>query len=98
MAMAGDPGFHRLVAYDLGVLVPAPGERHDEDPGLEYLARLPVGDHRTRTEVHLRHLGHRELQDDGRRWRRRCFVPEKPIQGMGTALKAVLAHERRGHG
>ena len=38
VAMAGEPRLHLLVAHKLGVLVTAPGERHDKKPGLHDLA------------------------------------------------------------
>ena len=97
MAVAGQPGLDRLVAHDLGVLVAAPGERAHEDPGLEGLSGVRVGNAGTHAEVDLCHVGHGKLEFDGSRWLfGQCLIQEA-IDGVDAAGVAVLLEERPAH-
>ena len=47
VTVTGQPGFDALIPNQLGVLVSAPGQGHDEEPGLEDFVGVPVGDQRS---------------------------------------------------
>jgi len=55
-AVATQPGLDFLIPDDLGVLVAAPGQGHDENPGVVDLARGQVHALRPGTKVNLGHL------------------------------------------
>jgi len=55
-AVTAKPGLDLLVPDHLGVLVPAPGQGHDEDPGPEHFSRAEVDDLRPCAEIHLGHV------------------------------------------
>jgi hypothetical protein len=96
--MASQPRLDALVAYDLGVLVTAPCEGAHEDPGLQDLTGLALGDERAHTEVDLSHFAHGKLQLD-RRFR--CLgnlVIQKAIQRMHAAAIAMLLMQRPSYG
>lgn len=96
--MAGEPGGDRLIAHDLGVLVPAPRQRHDKEPGLEDFGGLAVGDQRTRAEIDLGLFADGEIKHHGRR--RRCGggTMEKAMHGMHAAGEAMPADQGLAHG
>jgi hypothetical protein len=98
VAVAGQPGDYRLVAHDFSILVSAPGQGHDEEPGLEDFASLAVGDERTGTEVDLGHLANREVEHDGRGRRGGGRATEESVQRMHAACVAVLSRQSLAHG
>ena len=55
-AVAAKPGLDLLVPDHLGVLVPAPGQGHDEDPGPEHFSCAEIDDLRSCAEIHLGHI------------------------------------------
>ena len=54
--VAAKPGLDLLVPDHLGVLVPTPGQGHDEDPGPKHFSRAEVDDLRPLAEIHLSHV------------------------------------------
>ena len=60
--MAAQPGRHGLVAHKLGILVTRPAQGHHEEPCLEYLAGVHIGDKRAGTEINLHRFARFECQ------------------------------------
>ena len=90
MPVTGQPGLDFLVGNDLRILMATPGERHHEDPGLDDLAAVPIGDRGTLAEIDLRRFGDGEVQHDRRLRQRRGDAVKKAIDCVQTAAKAVL--------
>src|ERR1035437_862526 len=78
--VAGQPCLDRLVAHELGVLVPAPGEGAHEYPCLEPLTADAVNDDRPRAEIYLRHFAYSKIQLHRRCRRIRNFANQKSIE------------------
>ena len=93
VAVTREPGFDRLVAHHFGVLVPAPGQCHDEEPGLEGFVSLPVRDQRPRAKVDLRLFAHCEFEHDRcSRWRGGMTAYEA-VHGMHAAGVSMLSDQ-----
>ena len=92
--VAGQPGLDALVAHHFGVLVPTPRQGHDEEPGLEHLAGMAVGDQRSRTEVDLRLFAYGKVEHHGRHRGGGRFATQEAIDGMHAAAVAVPAGQR----
>lgn len=91
--MAGQPSGNGLVAHEFGVLMPAPGQGHDEEPGLADFAGVPVGDERTGAEIDLRHFADGEVEHDGGD---RCGgddALEEAMNDMHAAGKSMRARQ-----
>ena len=92
-AMTAKPGLDLLVAYDLRVLMPAPGQRHHEEMRLDDFAGHGVGDLRAGPEIHLHRLARCKIQHHrGFRWRLLDLGDEASDAGI-RAREAVLAHQ-----
>jgi hypothetical protein len=78
----------------LGILVAAPGQQHDEHPGLERLAGMHIDDLGTLAKIHLRRLARRELQYRGHPGRRLGQRLHKPSHRGITAGISMAARER----
>jgi hypothetical protein len=93
VAMAGEPGGDILAPDELGVLMPAQAERHDEDPGLAQLIGVGVEDARTGAEVDLSGFAGGEVQ--AHRGLERCGLVglQEAADGRVAAAEAVLAHQ-----
>jgi len=63
--MTTQPGLDALIPHQFGILVAAPGQQHDEYPGLERLAGMHIDDLGTLAKIHLRRLARSELQHRG---------------------------------
>ena len=59
------PGLDRLIAYQFGILMPAPGQGHDKEPGLEYLTGVHIDNLRSFTEIDLGSFSGCKLQYRG---------------------------------
>ena len=64
-AVTTQPGLDRLIAYQFGILVPAPGQGHDKEPGLEHLAAVHINNLGTFAKVDLGSLAGCKLQHRG---------------------------------
>ena len=93
VAMAGEPGGDILAPDELGVLMPAEAQRHDEDPGLAQLAGVGVEEARAGAEVDLGGFAGGEVQTHRGLERGRLVGLQKPADGRVAAAEAVLAHQ-----
>ena len=92
--MAGQPGRDPLIPDDLGVLVAAEAQGHDENPGGDELAGDRVGQLRPGAEVHLSGLTGLEMQPDGASGRAGFELAQKPPHGGVAAVIAVAAAQQ----
>jgi len=91
VAVAGEPGLDRLVADELDVLVAAPRQSHDEEPGLEARPGHHVGHHRAGAEVDLGGFARFEIEATGRRRRgaRVDRLQQAPDRGVAPRVAVV---------
>jgi hypothetical protein len=92
-AVTSQPGKRILIGYDLGILMPAPGEGHDKKPSGKDRTRFGVGNDRPLAEVNLSGFPRGEIQDD-RGLNIVFFKPlEKAPYGRVTTAKTVVSHQ-----
>ena len=92
--VTAQPGGDLLVAHQLQILMPAPSQGHDEQPGGKHLPGIDIGELGAGPEIHLRRLARRELDHRGD-LRVGRFQGGKIAAYRGVAaLEGVLAHQR----
>ncbi len=98
MAMTGKPSGDRLIAHHLGVVMAAPSQGRDEEPGLERLATDPVGDRRAHAKIDLRHLRWFKVENDRGVASLRRVALKKAVNRMDRTREPVVARKCGTHG
>lgn len=97
-AVTAQPGRHLLVADDLGVLVPAEGQGHDEYPGGKRLAGMGIKQLGAGTEIHLGRFAGIKIQHH----RGLRVIPLEGLEQTSdrgvTVAETVFAHQGLVHG
>jgi len=93
-AVQPQPGVHRLVEHQLGVLMPAARERHHEDPRPPHPAAVGIEEQAGEAEVHLRLRAGVDLQPQRAAGLGRAQPPQEALDRGVAAVEAVLIKEQ----
>jgi hypothetical protein len=92
--MQAQPGRDGLIEDELGILVPATGQRHDEGPGAPQPIVLGIPEQAAVPEVHLGFRAGIDLEAQGGPRRRRRHAAQEPLDRRIAAAEAVLLHQQ----
>lgn len=93
MPVAGQPGIYLLIEDDLGILMAAPAQGHEEKPGFDLLSGAQIHQCRPGTKIDLGRLARHKIQVHRRLGRIEIEGANETVDRGVTATEGVLAHQ-----